>query len=76
MGETAVAAAIAQTGLVLVVISMGAPRVYLGLNWPSDVGGSYVLGVMALIGRWAFETQPQPLADPLVAPIRLVLHLN
>ena len=37
---------------------------------------SYVLGVMALIGRWAFEPQPQPLADPLVAPIRLVLHLN
>ena len=50
MGETAVAAAIAQTGLVLVVISMGASRVYLGLNWPSDVVSSYVLGVMALIG--------------------------
>ena len=50
MGETAVAAAIAQTGLVLVVISMGASRVYLGLNWPSDIVGSYVLGVMALTG--------------------------
>ena len=50
MGETDVAAAIAQTGRVLVVISMGASRVYLGLNWPSDIVGSYVLGVMALIG--------------------------
>jgi undecaprenyl-diphosphatase len=39
-----------QAGLVLVVIGMGASRVYLGLHWPSDVIGPYVLGVMALIG--------------------------
>ena len=39
-----------QAGLVLVVIGMGASRVYLGLHWPSDVIGPYVLGVTALIG--------------------------
>jgi len=39
-----------QAGLVLVVIGMGASRVYLGLHWPSDVTGPHVLGVMALIG--------------------------
>ena len=50
MGGTVVAAVIARTGLVLVVISMGASKVYLGLNWPSDVISSYVLGVMARIG--------------------------
>jgi len=29
---------------------MGASWVYLGLHWPSDVPGPYVLGVMVLIG--------------------------
>ena len=32
------------------VIGMGASRVYLGLQWPSDVNVPYVLGVMVLIG--------------------------
>jgi len=49
-----------QAGLILMVIGMGASRVYLGVHWPSDVLGSYALGVLALVGlvglRNAFRT--------------------
>ena len=51
-----------QAGLVMAVIGMGASRVYLGVHWPSDVIGSYVLGAMALAGliglRNAVATHP------------------
>ena len=38
-----------QTGLIVLVVMMGASRVYLGVHWPSDVIGSYAFGVMALV---------------------------
>ena len=38
-----------QVGVALLIVAIGASRVYLGYHWPSDVLGGYLFGSMALL---------------------------
>ena len=57
-----------QVGLALLILAVGASRVYLGVHYPSDVLGSYLFGAMALLGLvWLRNWFARRGARPVVA---------